>query len=171
MKTILCKECKLNVPEENYTLRLVNGKLQRYGRTCDECRKTLNYNKFRTEEFKAKNRIKQNSYNKKRFFYARAATMLNRMKKDNCSINYSVDELTKHLVSLWRKQKGICELSGDKLTRENAQVDHIITKFNNGSDNFENFRWITKDCNRIKGSFNDDELKSLIIKIYNTIIS
>jgi 5-methylcytosine-specific restriction endonuclease McrA len=170
MKTILCKNCKHDVPEENYSLRLSNGKLQRYGKNCDDCRKALNYDKFRTEEFKTKNRVKQNKYNKKRFFYSRATTMLNRMKKNNSEVSYSVDELTKYLSSLWKKQNGGCVLSGDKLTRENAQVDHIITKYNNGGDEFENFRWITKECNQIKGSLNDEELKLLIMKIYNNFI-
>lgn len=170
MKTIHCKVCQLDVPEENYSLRMNNGKLGRYGKTCDNCRKLKNNLKYSSEEFKTKNREKQNAYNKKRFFYSRAAYIVNRAKKEGKIIEYNVIDLCKHLVLLWRQQLGLCLLSGDKLTRDNAQVDHIVASSNNGDNHFNNFRWVTKDCNIAKGNLSDDELKNLIIKMYNKVV-
>jgi hypothetical protein len=170
MEMIKCKICKCDVSINNYSLRLNNGKLSRYGKTCDECRKEKNKIKHSSEEFRKRNNIKQKKYNKKRFFYSRATIMINRFKKLNESINYTINELTVFLASLWRKQNGLCALSGDKLTRENACVDHIITKKNNGDNSFNNLRWVTKDCNQLKSGLNDEELIVLVKKLYDKLI-
>jgi hypothetical protein len=169
MESLKCKVCQLDIPKENYSLRLSNGKLQRYGKTCDKCRKEKNKEIYSSETFKKKNREKQNNYNKKRFFYSRAAVIVNRIKKNKGEVDYTVLELAKYLSSIWKKQNGLCELSGDVLTRYNAHVDHIITKNNGGTDNFSNFRWVTKTSNEIKGRNNDEELLIQITKIYNKL--
>jgi 5-methylcytosine-specific restriction endonuclease McrA len=170
MEKLKCKVCKIKVPIENYSLRLSNGKYIRYGKTCDECRKKINKQKTTTDEFRKKNRIKQNKYNHKRFFYSRATSMINRIKRCGENVPYTPMELAKYLAILWKKQNGECMLSGDKLTRENAHVDHIITKNNGGSNDFDNLRWLTKISNGIKNSLNDDELIEHIKKIYNKLV-
>jgi 1,4-dihydroxy-2-naphthoyl-CoA synthase len=170
METIKCKICKCDVSVDNYALRLNNGKLTRYGKTCDDCRKKKNKIKHSTEDFKLKNKLKQKRYNDKRFFYSRATTIINRAKKRNELIPYTVNELTIFLASLWRKQNGFCVLSGDKLTRDNACVDHIITKKNKGDNSLKNLRWVTEECNQLKSGLNDEDLIKLIKKIYNKLV-
>lgn len=59
-------------------------------------------------------------------------------------------------------------MSGDKLTRENAVVDHILGITNNGDSNIDNLRWVTKDSNDIKGSLTDKKLNELVLKLVKT---
>lgn len=169
METIICKICQCDVPVENYSLRLNNGKLTRYGKTCDDCRKKKNKEKQSTEEFKLQHRARMRRYNYKRFFYKRAQAIISTAIIKHEPIDYQPLELAKLLASLWRKQNGECALTGDKLDRLNADVDHIITRKNSGPNVIHNFRWITREANRLKGGLNDDELLQLINKIKNKI--
>ncbi len=169
MEVIFCKECKNTLSIECFSIRKNGSGYSRYGRICDDCRKKKNKKKHSTKSFKEKNNLKQKKYYHKRFFYKRANTIINNAKVKKEEISFTVNELCKFLATLWKKQKGICVLSGDKLTRENAQVDHIITKKNGGKNDFDNFRWITKESNQIKGPLNDEKLKSFVVKIYNKL--
>jgi 5-methylcytosine-specific restriction endonuclease McrA len=167
---IYCKECKQDLPLKCFTLRK-NGKYyNRYGKLCDKCRKEKNHQKFITPEFRSNNLALKTKYNKKRFFYCRAESIIRNAKKRGDVINHSVGELTYLLASLWRKQNGLCALSGDKLDRKNSQVDHIITVKNFGETNINNFRWITKECNLLKSGLNDNDLIILVQKVYNKIV-
>jgi 5-methylcytosine-specific restriction endonuclease McrA len=63
----------------------------------------------------------------------------------------------KILASLWREQKGICALTGLKLTRENAEVDHIHPRAKGGEVTKDNLRWVLKEANRAKQTLSDEE--------------
>ncbi len=65
------------------------------------------------------------------------------------------------LVLLWKHQRGICALTGAKLTRENAEVDHVLPQSRGGSNNIDNLQWTIKDVNRAKQGLTDQEFFDL----------
>jgi len=65
------------------------------------------------------------------------------------------------LGSLWRKQRGLCVLSGEKLTITNAELDHIAPKSRGGTHELSNLRWLSKRINRLKRNYSDSEFIAL----------
>lgn len=64
------------------------------------------------------------------------------------------------LWKLWKRQRGLCALSGRPLTKT-AEIDHIIPKVRGGTGDLCNLRWVTKEANRAKRDLMDDEFISL----------
>lgn len=95
-------------------------------------------------------------YKRKKFFSYRAVHF-NGM--------YGTKLIGRILGSLWKKQKGFCALSGQKLTVLNAELDHIIPKTRGGGHIIENLRWLVKDVNRLKRNYLDNEFLSLCKQI------
>src|SRR5690606_25904241 len=54
------------------------------------------------------------------------------------------------LVNLFEQQGGICPYTGEALTYETAEVDHVQPKSCGGSDDLSNLEWVSKDVNRAK---------------------
>lgn len=92
-------------------------------------------------------RLKSKEYHRRRFFNRRATKLL----------NISAGQL----ASLWRKQRGLCGLTGERLTRDNAQVDHISPRSRGGTDDISNLRWVTKKVNYAKRELTDSEFLDL----------
>ena len=86
------------------------------------------------------------AYQRRRFFWMRTMKLSGINAKD--------------LASLWRKQRGLCALTGENLTRENAEVDHILPRKRGGGDEIANLRWTTKTANRMKRDMTDEEFVS-----------
>jgi 5-methylcytosine-specific restriction endonuclease McrA len=95
------------------------------------------------------------SYQKRRFFWMRTMKL--------CGIN------AKGLALLWRKQRGLCALTGERLTRENAEVDHILPRKRGGGDEIANLRWTTKTANRMKRDMTDEEFFSACLNVMSWI--
>jgi 5-methylcytosine-specific restriction endonuclease McrA len=93
------------------------------------------------------NCAKMRSYYARRFFWGRAM----KLRQENRA-NY------RDLASIWKFQRGLCALTGEKLTRENAHLDHITPITRGGGDEKENLRWLTKKANLIKRDLTDEEL-------------
>jgi hypothetical protein len=161
-KKLTCKSCNLELDTDNFnkSKNYLNG----FNTKCKKCCSDERNN----DDFRRKNNIKVKAYYKKRFFYFRATMILNRSKKEGVECNITVKELAVFLSKQWKKQKGYCSMTGDRLTRENSVVDHILAIANNGDSNINNLRWVTKDANDIKGSLTDEKLNEIILKLIKT---
>ena len=101
------------------------------------------------------------SYRKSRFFSIRANHVHARSRTS------SAKKLTEIISRLWYKQRGICALTGRRLTRWNAQVDHIVPVSSGGNNDESNLRWVTSECNRAKSNLSDSEF----IRLCRDIVS
>ena len=54
-----------------------------------------------------------------------------------------------------------CALSGDELTPDNAQLDHITAATNGGSNGIGNVIWVSELVNQAKGTMDVDEFVSM----------
>jgi len=63
------------------------------------------------------------------------------------------------------EQNGHCALTGDILTPDNMELDHICASSAGGINCITNVRWVTKDANRAKQHLSDEELLALCQKI------
>lgn len=169
---ILCKKCKKDKPIQQIRTR-------KTGKTgwCTECIRTYNReyyqkNKQRITEnlrkrrqadpdfhrqqrraYYAKSgevrRKRNRKYYEHRFFYARSIALRGPGKA-----NY------KELASIWKRQRGRCVLTGQKLNRS-AEIDHKLPRSRGGLDNFENLQWLIADVNRAKRAMIDEEFVQL----------
>jgi 5-methylcytosine-specific restriction endonuclease McrA len=81
-----------------------------------------------------------------------------------------LSEITaKELASLWRKQKGRCALTGEKLNPDNASVDHIVARTKGGSEAISNLRWTTKIVNHAKNNLSDEEFLRLCAAVVRCV--
>ena len=60
------------------------------------------------------------------------------------------------LWRLWKKQRGLCALSGRRLDRT-AEIDHRRPKVRGGDDRLSNLQWVTKEANRAKRDLTEAE--------------
>tara|TARA_R100000278_G_scaffold23770_1_gene22117 strand:+ start:1436 stop:2050 length:615 start_codon:yes stop_codon:yes gene_type:complete len=63
-------------------------------------------------------------------------------------------KLTKKMCSstIWERDKGICQYTGKKLSRNTGNVDHVIPKSRGGKDTWSNLVVCDKELNTMKGS-------------------
>ena len=95
-------------------------------------------------------RAKMRDYYARRFFWGKAMKLR------------GPDRATyKDVAHLWHEQRGRCALTGRPLTREGAQLDHIIPKTRGGGDNVENLQWLCREANIAKRAMTDDEFIAL----------
>ena len=66
----------------------------------------------------------------------------------------------RELASLWRRQRGCCAITGQRLDRT-AEMDHIVPRVRGGSDDIGNLRWVTRDVNRAKRDLMDADFFAL----------
>ena len=112
---------------------------------------------WRTEEYK---REYVNRYAQRRFFYMRASKRF---------VGIDTARLAAGLWQIWKKQRGHCAITGLRLTRENARLDHINPSSRGGTDGLDNLRWVTCDANLLKSDRTDAELILICRQILATI--
>lgn len=182
METKICKTCKKDLSINNYRKYIQKYYLKKNGikinyeyfrpdcKKCESeksCKKSKVKKNWLTKKYKNKNKI----YLEKRFFHTRAIKFKQYAKDRGNIIEYSITEITKKFASLWKEQKGLCVITGRKLNKSNAWIDHIIPITRNGNDNiYNNIRWLTKEVNKMKSNFLDSEFKEIIIEINNKFI-
>lgn len=105
-------------------------------------------------EFHASNRERQTKkmrdYYGRRFFWAK----MTKLRGANRATHVE-------LARLWKIQKGLCALTGRRLTRNDAELDHKVARTRGGSDSIENLQWTCRVANRAKRELSDDEFASL----------
>ena len=95
------------------------------------------------------------AWNKRRFFYNKAM-LLKAHARGGLSFE-TKQQLASGLMFQWIKQRGRCALTGVKLDRT-ANADHIVPVCKGGTDNSNNFQWLTPEANHFKGSLTVEEL-------------
>ena len=87
-------------------------------------------------------------YALRRFFFIR---------RNNLKLKHKEQEIASHveIARLWKKQRGLCALTHWRLTRANAQLDHIIPIIKGGKGSIENLRWVHRDVNYAKRDLSD----------------
>jgi 5-methylcytosine-specific restriction endonuclease McrA len=103
------------------------------------------------------NKKTMRDYASKRFFWVKAMHL---RQKDRAT--------TKQLASMWKKQKGLCALTGKKLDRT-AQLDHILPKAKGGTDNIKNLQWLSPEVNLAKRDLTDEQFIDLCASVMNWI--
>lgn len=171
---MLCKKCNVDKNDNEFRItrhRLADGTYKLYKRlTCRSCE--CEYSKIKSKKDKrwltAESKSKVNKYRKRRYFHTRAEQLIKISKRQKTYCPYPVTQLMISLATKWKTQKGLCALSGIKLTRDNAEIDHIIPISRGGQSVMDNLRWVMKDVNRAKQGLLDPEFFDLIKKIINT---
>ena len=98
------------------------------------------------------------SWNKRRFFYCKAMMLKANNRGGVCF--ETTQQLARGLMFQWIKQRGRCALTGIKLDRT-ANADHILPVCKGGTDNSNNFQWLTPEANHFKGSLTVEELAQM----------
>lgn len=93
------------------------------------------------------------AYYAKRFFWAKA------MK-----LRGSDRATAKDLAAIWKRQRGLCALTGRRLDRA-AQLDHKHPKTRGGSDRADNIQWLCEAANMAKRAMTDAEFINLCIDV------
>jgi 5-methylcytosine-specific restriction endonuclease McrA len=99
------------------------------------------------------------SHRRKKFFKYRAI---------HFNSAFEADVTGQDLAFLWKRQRGLCALTKDKLSVDTAELDHKTPKSRGGKHIIENLRWVTKEVNRVKRNLLDSEFISLCEKVIET---
>ena len=102
-----------------------------------------------------KRRAAIKTYQARRFFWMRSIKLQGVSERD--------------LAQLWKSQRGLCGISGRRLSRQNAQIDHIIPKSRGGDDRLSNLRWACAEANLAKRDMTDIELFDLCADILDRV--
>lgn len=97
-----------------------------------------------------RNLAKMRDYYARRFFWGRAMKLRGEGRAT-----------TQDLARLWKSQRGRCALTGRRLTRNNAHLDHIVAKAKGGTDFANNLRWVCIEANLAKRELSDAEFIAL----------
>jgi 5-methylcytosine-specific restriction endonuclease McrA len=159
-----CSSCKLERPIDCFARS--KGRPDGRHPSCKQCRAAYykanrdwitrqyyEYRKANAERFRAIAK----KYAQRRFFYIRANNVLIRIKGDRSRLG----ELCKEIARLWKRQRGVCPITGRRLNRENAQLDHITPLKLGGSSGIENLRWVHRDVNYAKRDLLDEQFFQL----------
>jgi 5-methylcytosine-specific restriction endonuclease McrA len=93
------------------------------------------------------------------FFIARAA-VLNR---------YGRTVTPGDLLLLWWAQRGRCALTGRKLDRRTAQIDHVEARARGGQHLPSNLRWVCREANEARRDLPDADFLRLCREVIATI--
>lgn len=113
--------------------------------------KNAEYRSNNPDKWKLIKLVSNKKYNKRRFFFVRAARHAVRVDD-----NKEVTELCSVFSRAWYNQRGRCAYTGKKLDRS-AQIDHKIPTSRGGTNDASNIHWVTADANWVKRDRTHDE--------------
>lgn len=118
-------------------------------------------NNLKCRSYKAKWR-KNNLHKLKKpgFFLTKAYSMIQRLNNEDDRPR----RLSVGLISIWRKQRGRCALSGRKLDRT-AHVDHRLPVSRGGSNELDNLQFLSPEVNIAKSNLTDSEFIKLCMDV------
>lgn len=97
---------------------------------------------------------------KRRYF-----SYLARLLRIRCKTGKRVNAL--ELFGIAKKQRLLCPLTGEKLTRNNISIDHIMPLTRGGTNALDNLRFIVRSANTAKHTMSDAEFLSFCQNIVN----
>jgi 5-methylcytosine-specific restriction endonuclease McrA len=161
--TKTCTKCQIDRPVSDFANS--KGKQRRPDDLHPSCRICRNayyqanrerilaqYREYRNRPENASRILRQHKdYSTKRFFYTRANNLKIRTQSNDGTA--TVAEVSR----LWKTQRGLCPITGRRLNRDNAQLDHIVPLKQGGSDLVDNLRWVHRDVNYAKRDLLDDD--------------
>lgn len=156
-----CKLCRNAYYHENKE-RFRKKRAEFYQENRDRIRQEVNEYR-RRPDFAEKLRKWHRDYRGRRFFFVRAQALKIRAK--NKAEVATIAEVSR----LWKQQHGVCPLSGRRLDRANAQLDHIVPLTRGGSDLKENLRWVHRDVNYAKRDLFDADFFRLCSDVVNQL--
>lgn len=115
------------------------------------------YHRERHHKNREYNTAKMRDYYARRFFWGRAMKLRGEGRATAADI-----------ASIWRRQRGLCALTGRKLDRT-AQLDHVLAKARGGNDAKDNLRWLCKEANLARRELNDAEFAALCCDVMRWI--
>jgi hypothetical protein len=102
-----------------------------------------------------------------RFFYRRILALNQRRKRLGQQAQIKdPKKATYELGRLWIKQRGRCYFTGIRLTRDNAQLDHLLPVSKGGSDKISNLCFVVEQVNQAKGGMNKKEFLAMCARVY-----
>lgn len=115
-------------------------------------------------------KARSRAYAERRFFYKTSANCLSRAEElKGKGFGSGIQKrLCRDISLMWKRQRGICPMSGRRLNKETAQLDHIIPLKRGGNSSIENLRWVHRDVNYAKRDLLDNEFLLLcheVIKV------
>jgi 5-methylcytosine-specific restriction endonuclease McrA len=182
----VCKGCGLMLPASEYR---VHKRGHRIGK-CRACERAyqrewtkLNPEKYRRIKRESMARIREADPDKARA-YANAYHAANRDKRTAKMREYYARRFfwgramklrgkgratTADLARLWKAQRGLCAMTGRRLTRDNAHLDHIVAKARGGTDAISNLRWLCAEANLALRELSDAEFVALCADVMSWI--
>lgn len=95
---------------------------------------------------------KHKAYKTNRFFWTR-------------SLRHGRGATAGELWSLWHKQRGRCALTGARLTRETAHLDHRVPRSKGGANTVDNLQWVHDMANRAKHTRTDEQARRFFAEV------
>ena len=168
----VCKRCNRNLDKSCYatSYKRYHNKYEpdkKYLRPyCEECQKIINHEIWlkNKERLSSPEKLKENREHRKSSYFRYRAIKFRRAY--DC-LGRTSKELAWMFWKMWHRQGGLCAITGHKLTKANAQIDHIEPRVNGINNNVDNLQWATKDANRAKNQMTEEEFDQFIIDIYN----
>jgi 5-methylcytosine-specific restriction endonuclease McrA len=130
--------------EANRAKSREKAKARYYANKQEKLLRNAKYRKDNPEKWRLIKEVSNKKYNKRRFFFMRAAHHAIRVNDSDEAI-----ELCAVLSRAWYTQRGRCAYTGVKLDRT-AQVDHKIPVSRGGTNHASNLHWVTPDANWVK---------------------
>lgn len=169
---MVCRKCHIHKDDSEFRKSERTGKKGKISidvrKICKKCESLMGSElskkrkSWLTQKYKDRTKI----YRHKRFFFVKAMGFKNHYNAKYLDHN----ALASFLWVTWKKQKGMCAISGRPLTRENAQIDHIQPRNGNiCSNEYENLRWVTREANKLKSNMTVSVFNKLIEDVYLTI--
>lgn len=108
------------------------------------------YNRKYHAENREKQKAKMREYYGRRFFWGRAMKLRGEGRAK-----------ASDLARIWKRQRGLCAMTGRRLGRQNAHLDHILAKSRGGTDEAGNLRWLCTEANLARRELSDAEFIAL----------